>query len=682
MAAEIRVDTIKSRSGINTISLNNNSFSVLTNVGIGTTVATSKLEIVGSVNISGITTIGTVLITSGIVTATSPSGIVTYYGDGSELLGVIGGIGIQSAGTIIGTGVTTLNFIGAANTISVSGSTATISITGNSAPVTKISTATFNPVGFATATININNSTSVGYAITGLSPSQVVTFDINSTGGTATSPAVQCGAAGTVSGTISFTAAGTAYTSGSPATQIIRFISGGDIVTKNWNIVINPIEATTALGWDASADTYAYYTYGTSTQILGIGVTTRDYKNLDVQSRMRRCVINNSGVVQYYLDADDSTKKAGDWLRIVERNGLNVEYTGVHTEESHPGLRMGVSNWSAGTYTQGQRVIHNGSLWECIVASTTATPAAGSVSSNLSGTDGQVMVEIPTFSVRHTKSGNVHTFQVGLGTTVSGSGYEVHPAFVKSDNSYRTHIYLGAYQGTGGTTSGALSSVSGVSNVVNATRATFRTAASGRGTGWHQLSYYEMAAAYLLMVTEFDSVNIQRRLGNGAQEGSVYVVNTGLSNSSGNKSQNNYTAGGSAANYITYRGLENIYGRAWQWADGFNANTTSAYLNKNWTTWSDDTSTNYTLVGTTASGGGSYQTDFLSINNVLLPSTASGGSATTYIADGLWTSTGWRVATVSGANVGSLVGPFCLDLGNGSSLASANVGGRLSWAPV
>ena len=619
---------------------------------------------------------------AGIVSATS------FYGDGSNLSNIISGVGIQSGGTTIGTGITTLNFVGAANTFSVSGSTATITITGNSAPVTKISTATFNPVAFSTATININTSTSVGYAITGLSPFQVITFDLASTGGTLTSPAVQCGTAGTVSGTISFTAAGTAYTTGSPASQIIRFISGGDIVTKNWDIIIeeNPLDATTTIGWDASADTYAYYTYGTSTQIIGLGATTRDYKNLDVQSRMRRCVISTGGTVQYYLDADDSTNKSGDWLRIVERQGLDnagvsTHYTGIHTEAAHPGLRLGVSSWSAGTYTLGQRVIHNGSLWECVVSSTTATPAAGAVASDLSGTAGMVMVEIPAFSVRHTKSGNVHTFQVGLGTTVSGTGYEVHPAFIKSDNSYRTHIYLGAYQGTGGTTSGALSSVSGVSNVVSATRATFRTAASGRGTGWHQLSYYENAAAYLLMVTEFDSVNIQRRLGNGSMSGSVYVVNTGLSNGRGNKSQN-ATSGGSTSDYISYRGLENIYGRAWQWADGFNANTTSAYLNKNWTTWADDTSTNYTLVGTVASGSGSYQTDFLNISNVLLPSTASGGSATTFIADGLWTSTGWRVAFVGGADDGSLGGPFCLNLSVTSSLAYASLGGRLSWSPV
>jgi len=88
------------------------------NVGGATTIGgytdiNGNTDINGTVNISGITTIGTVLITSGIVTATSPSGIVTYYGDGSELLGVIGGIGIGTTGGTLGYGVTFVNFFGA-----------------------------------------------------------------------------------------------------------------------------------------------------------------------------------------------------------------------------------------------------------------------------------------------------------------------------------------------------------------------------------------------------------------------------------------------------------------------------------------------------------------------------------------------------------------------------------------
>jgi len=66
-------------------------------VGIGTSNPTSKLHIVGGLaftdlNVTGISTLGTVQISSGIVTATS--GIVTYYGDGSQLEGITAGGGV------------------------------------------------------------------------------------------------------------------------------------------------------------------------------------------------------------------------------------------------------------------------------------------------------------------------------------------------------------------------------------------------------------------------------------------------------------------------------------------------------------------------------------------------------------------------------------------------------------
>ena len=58
------------------------------------------------------------IIAAGVVTA-------TQYNDAS---GNIKGIGISSAGTTIGTGVTTLNFIGAGNTFALSGTTVNVSI--------------------------------------------------------------------------------------------------------------------------------------------------------------------------------------------------------------------------------------------------------------------------------------------------------------------------------------------------------------------------------------------------------------------------------------------------------------------------------------------------------------------------------------------------------------------------
>ena len=85
------------------------------NVGGATTIGgyadiNGDTDINGTLNVSGVSTLGTVQVSSGIVTASS--GIVTYYGDGSQLSGVIGGIGINTAGGLVGFGVTYLHLYG------------------------------------------------------------------------------------------------------------------------------------------------------------------------------------------------------------------------------------------------------------------------------------------------------------------------------------------------------------------------------------------------------------------------------------------------------------------------------------------------------------------------------------------------------------------------------------------
>lgn len=64
-----------------------------------------------NINISGISTLGTVQVSNGQVTATS--GVVTYFGDGSNLTGVTatsgGTIGLGAEGVFVGSGVTQIN---------------------------------------------------------------------------------------------------------------------------------------------------------------------------------------------------------------------------------------------------------------------------------------------------------------------------------------------------------------------------------------------------------------------------------------------------------------------------------------------------------------------------------------------------------------------------------------------
>jgi alkylated DNA nucleotide flippase Atl1 len=68
-----------------------NGTEVLSSSTLGSAVSNSSLTSVGTlekVQVSGISTLGTVKISSGIITSSTPSGIVTYYGDGSKLTGI------------------------------------------------------------------------------------------------------------------------------------------------------------------------------------------------------------------------------------------------------------------------------------------------------------------------------------------------------------------------------------------------------------------------------------------------------------------------------------------------------------------------------------------------------------------------------------------------------------------
>ena len=67
---------------------------------------------------------------TGIVTSGNSVGIITYYGDGSKLQGVAGGLNVQDEGVTLATQATTLNFEGAGVVASGTGATKTITISG------------------------------------------------------------------------------------------------------------------------------------------------------------------------------------------------------------------------------------------------------------------------------------------------------------------------------------------------------------------------------------------------------------------------------------------------------------------------------------------------------------------------------------------------------------------------
>ena len=100
------------------------------NVGIGTTNPQADLQVGTGVTVYG---------NAGIVSATE------FWGDGSNLTGVISGIGIHSGGSIIGTGVTILNFVGTGNTFKYNSSTNTVDVSIEGGAVDVSDTPPSNP---------------------------------------------------------------------------------------------------------------------------------------------------------------------------------------------------------------------------------------------------------------------------------------------------------------------------------------------------------------------------------------------------------------------------------------------------------------------------------------------------------------------------------------------------------
>jgi len=110
-----------------------------------------------SLNVSGISTFGNIVLNPvGIITAVS--GIVTYYGDGSKLTGVISGVGINTAGGNVGYGATLLDFRGAGiSTVTVTSGIATINITGGGGGAS-VSISTVAPVSPVAGDLWYNNN--------------------------------------------------------------------------------------------------------------------------------------------------------------------------------------------------------------------------------------------------------------------------------------------------------------------------------------------------------------------------------------------------------------------------------------------------------------------------------------------------------------------------------------------
>ena len=114
-------------------------------------ISTLGVTSISQLNVSGISTLGTVQISSGIITATS--GIITYFGDGSNLTGLAGNPTLQA---VLNTGNTST--IG----MSISGVTTLTTLTGTHINISGICTAqdfdALSDINYKTNILTIENA--------------------------------------------------------------------------------------------------------------------------------------------------------------------------------------------------------------------------------------------------------------------------------------------------------------------------------------------------------------------------------------------------------------------------------------------------------------------------------------------------------------------------------------------
>mgnify|MGYP001272227205 CR=1 FL=1 len=120
------------------------------NVSIGGTLTYEDVTNIDSVGI--ITAQGGLRIGTGGTVGPAGSGIVTYFGDGSNLTGVVSGIEVKSAGSSVGTSLTAINFQSGATVSTGSAGITTITIAAG------VTTAYQTPAANALITLNLGTA--------------------------------------------------------------------------------------------------------------------------------------------------------------------------------------------------------------------------------------------------------------------------------------------------------------------------------------------------------------------------------------------------------------------------------------------------------------------------------------------------------------------------------------------
>lgn len=416
--------------------------------------------------------------------------------------------------------------------------------------------------------------------------------------------------------------------------------------------------------WEDIPDLEERYAYGVewdtaSSSPDGIRVGNMQlHRELPVQSRMRRCMIDNNGGILSYVTGSDET--------------INESYLKASLMTEIP------EHWT--------KIYINGTKFRIMLSA------------------------IPLPGYKHVDKFYISTVEARISRSTSmlismSSTTSLSEDFRGGDN---TADWDGTYRSLLGRP------------VTNLTRDQFRQAARKRGSGWEMYTYNAHKILFWLFAVEYATLDSQKPFNaqkdaNGFAQGGLGpgptqmtdwtnfnnanpLIPCGYTNEFGNGSgEKAYVvknaSGGTHATLMAnrYRGIENPFGHIWKCTDGANIQVTTgdSGLSILWTTddpsnFSDTSYTGYDKKGNICRTNGYAKKMLLGEDGDIVP-TEVGGSSSTYWCDYYYTHTSanrMQVVLVGGnAGNGSYAGLAYVDTDAAPSVAHRNVGSRLCFFP-
>ena len=420
----------------------------------------------------------------------------------------------------------------------------------------------------------------------------------------------------------------------------------GTVITAHQSLsnYVTKSEFETAL--DDSLDWYGIVWEGNGSNLKRVG-NMNMHRTLPIQSKMRRCMLEDSGIVHGYISSSDYTKY---------EDGTTVDYSDAtyQYQVEIPEYRFDAYSYNDGTVTKHLLKLYpygsNGTLSRKVyvgaVEATTDDADTNAVTKKMYSTCSNDAKYNNGFPKTNLKRDDFRTRAKNRGNGWSQQYWDAYMAVVR--------LYVVEYCNFN----------SQADYNSNTTEDGFKQGGLGIGVS-----------------------GVNSTLWNNYNSDNPFVpcgVTNSLGNNTGVISYTDSTLG--TVNISSYRGIENPFGHIWKWIDGININessgTITVYTCNEPSKFADDTSSNYTARVSFAKPSNGFISAFNWDSNGDFIPTATGGTDKSCLYDYSYWNTGWRALVCGGcANIGSSCGWFCFRACHVSGVVGAAFGGRLYYTP-